>query len=82
MGPLACLPSRTPSTVRIVERHVNRPPFAVMSYVFHLPAALMTGRRFRDADDGAGGIARIRALVVDVHLVRVLRGDFLRIGAA
>jgi len=42
MGPLACLPSGARLRAYALSVTVNRPPFAVMSYVFHLPAALMT----------------------------------------
>src|SRR6266480_371362 len=47
-----------------------------------LAARLRHGRDLRHIDDRAGAVRRLGTLVVDVHLVAVCRGDFLRIGAA
>ncbi len=40
------------------------------------------GRRLGHVDDRAGAVARVGALVEDVHFVGVLRGDLGRVGAA
>ena len=39
-------------------------------------------RYLRYIDDGAGTVIRVRAFVVDIHLVGIFRADLLRVGTA
>src|SRR5262249_30434086 len=49
-----------------------------------VPFAAGLGHRFDlgHIDDGTGAIARVRALVIDIHFIAAVRADLVRIGAA